>query len=122
MKTDFTLIADKFTKDAAVQTPEHTAECCKWFEDVLMLKNPKFKDLTATVQSDFYATGVIKSAGWQYIAEDPVRVFVCSGCSDWRIRYVPTKKLAKQYIKAFSGPGPIFWFFYDISKVNMIEA
>jgi hypothetical protein len=121
MKTEFTLIADKFTKDAADQTPEYTAKYCKWYEDMLTLNHPKFKDLTATTQRDFYKTGVVKSVGWQYIAEDPVRVFVCED-GDWRIRYVPTKKLAKQYIKKFSGPGPIFWFFYDIDKVNMIEA
>ena len=121
MDIEFNLIADKFVKEAADHTPAHTAECCKWFEDMLTLKNPEFKDLTATPQRDYYETGVIKSLGWQYIAEEPVRVFVCED-GDWRIRYVPTKKLAERYIKEFGGPGPIFWFFYDIDKVKMIEA
>lgn len=120
-QSDFTLYADKFTNGAADHTPEWTAECCKWFEDMLTLKNPKFSDLTATPQRDYYETGVIKSVGWQYIAKDPVRVFVCED-GDWRIRYVPTKELAVRYIREFGGPGPIMWFFYDISKVNMIEV
>lgn len=122
MKTEFTLIADKFSPDAADFTPEKIAECCKWYEDMLTLKNPRFKDLTAYTQKDYYYRGVIKVAGWQFIAENlVVRVFVCEG-GNWRIRYVPTKELAERYIKAFSGPGRIFWFFYDINKVNMIKA
>lgn len=120
-QSNFTLYADKFTKNAVDRTPEHTAECCKWFEDMLTLNHPKFKDLTATPQRDYYETGVVKSLGWQYIAKEPVRVFVCED-GDWRIRYVPTKELAERYIKEFGGPGPIMWFFYDISKVNMIEV
>lgn len=121
MNTDFILHTEKFSSAAYDHTPEHIAECCKWFEDMLTLKNPNFKDLTATPQNDYYHTGVIKSVGWQYIALNPVRVFVCED-GDWRIRYVPTKELAEQYIKKFSGPKPIFWFFYDIDKVKMIEA
>ena len=121
MNTDFVLIAEKFTPNAADHAPGQIDKCCKWFEDMLTLKNPDFKDLTATPQREFYQNGLVKSVGWMYTPEKPVRVFVNED-GDWRIRYVPTKKLAKRYIKEFGGSGPIFWFFYDINKVKMIEA
>ena len=123
MNTDFTLHSEKFTNTASDRTPEHIAECCKWYEDMLTLNHPKFKDLTATPQRDYYETGVIKSMGWQFIALDPVRVFVNED-DQWVIRYVPTKELAERYIKEYSAtPGQAtFWFFFDWTQVEMIEA
>ena len=122
--TDFTLLSEKFTNSAPDRTPEHIAECCKWYEDMLTLNHPQFKELTfGGPQDDYYRCGVVKSMGWQFIAADPVRVFVNEGDS-WVIRYVPTRELAERYIKKYSSiPGhPIFWFFYDIDSVNMIET
>lgn len=122
MNSDFTLYASKFVDDAEDYSPELKAKYCKWFEDMLMLKNPKFNKLTYdSPQEMYYKTGVIKSMGWMYTSLNPVRVFVCE-YSRWNIRYVPTKELAEQYIRKYSGPGTIFWFFYDINMVNMIES
>ena len=70
---------------------------------------------TGTLEN-FYRDGYVRSNGYQYLADDPVRILVNDGFDNaWIVRYVPTRdpEIVNKWVSAYSGneSGATRWIF-----------